>query len=401
MHSVVAIMNSNQLTKLVPHYSKPRTTHVLYSGLGGHSAVFFALLEGGFMPGALHTVLFVGVESPSPEYIRRCDELKVVWRYVNKVANKGHFKFLLALIRELVAHESDILFLHGLAAMPAVALLKFHRPGLKPFVLVRETQANQLKSQRDWISMLLAHLFADRIVHLTAEAATGAALRLRRFVRPAKVSIVPNGLDTDFFAPIEVCAADKGVIRIGMQSRLQPNKDHETLISAFALLCKHHPGRNFHLHIAGDGSTFQAIKQSILEHGLKKRVTMHGTLDRTVLRDFLNGLDFYVHCTHGETMSTSIMQALSCGLPTIASNVSGVANMVRPEVGLLYNPGDPIDLADKLVGLINDPVKTKELRQRARSYAVKHYDFNVMVRAYHTLMPGDITNAETPKESGG
>ncbi len=349
------------------------------------------------MPAALHAVLFAGVEPPPAEYLRRCDELQVAWRYVPKVADRGHLKFLLALRRQLAVNEPDILFMHGLAAMPAVALLKFLRPGRKPFVLVRETQANHLKSQRDWISLVLAHLLAERIVHLTVEAATGAALRLGRLIRPEKVSIVPNGLDTDFFAPIEACRADKGVIRIGMQSRLQPNKDHATLISAFALICQRHPGRHFHLHIAGDGSTFQAIKQLILVRGLEQSTTLHGMLDQNSLRGFLNGLDIYVHCTHGETMSTAIMQALSCGLPVIASNVAGVANMVRPEAGLLYNPGDPIDLADKLDDLVGNPVKAQEWRQRARSYAVKHYAIAATVRAYHALIPGNRTNAETPK----
>ena len=391
-------MNTNLLSDPVSISNKLCMTHVLYSGLGGHSAVLFSLLEGGFMADALHTVLFVGVESPPNEYTRRCDELKVAWRHVPKVANKGHLRFLLALHLQLAVNEPDIIFMHGLAAMPAVVLLKFFRPKSKPFVLVRETQANHLKSRRDWISLVLAHWFANRIVHLTNEAATGAALRLGRLIRPAKVSIVPNGLDTNFYTPIEASNVGQGVIHIGMQSRLQPNKDHATLISAFKLLCERHPSRCFHLHIAGDGSTFLAIKQLIVDCGFTKRTTLHGMLDQISLRDFLNGLNIYVHCTHGETMSTAIMQALSCGLPVIASDVPGVANMVQPEAGLLYNPGDLIDLAEKLNDLVCNPVKAQKLRQRARSYALKHYAISATVSAWQALIPGYKANVGLPKD---
>ena len=102
-----------------------------------------------------------------------------------------------------------------------------------------------------------------------------------------------------------------------MQSRLQPNKDHMPLIRAFAQICKCFPEKQFHLDIAGNGSTYIEILELIKQMGLSKFVTLYGTLVKFELLDFLNNLDIYVHCTHGETMSNSIMQALSCGLPEL------------------------------------------------------------------------------------
>ena len=341
------------------------------------------------MQAAHHHVLFVGVESPPSEYLRRCENIRAAWHYLPKEAGKGHLKFQLAIYRQIVANDPDLLFLHGLAAMPAVALLKIFSSDKKPFVLVRETQANNLKTRIDWISLFLAHRFVQRIVHLTDEAANGAAQRLRGFTRTANVTVVPNGLDTDFYTPTKSDSGGKGVVHIGMQSRLQPNKDHTTLISGFMQICQRHPAMHFHLHIAGDGSTCSAIKQMVHQSGLSGVTTMHGMLDQSRLRNFLNGLDIYVHCTHGETMSTAIMQALSCGLPVIASHVPGVANMVLPEAGLLYRPGDPIDLADKLDELLGNPDTLQAWRQRARSYAVKNYSIAATVCAYQALVPDD------------
>jgi len=105
---------------------------------------------------------------------------------------------------------------------------------------------------------------------------------------------------------------------------------------------------------------------------------------------FLNGLDIYVHCTHGETMSTAIMQALSCGLPVIASNVAGVSNMVQPDAGMLYRPGDPNDLVEKLDKLIANPGDMDKWRQRARNYAVKYYAITATVDAYEKLISSSM-----------
>src|SRR5690554_4949256 len=104
--------------------SKGLVAHVLYSGLGGHSAVLFSLLENGFMSAHQHEVLFVGVEVPPMEYSSRCEQLGVPWHYIPKEAGKGNLRFLLKLQRKLSSLSPDVLFLHGLSAMPAVALLK-------------------------------------------------------------------------------------------------------------------------------------------------------------------------------------------------------------------------------------------------------------------------------------
>jgi glycosyltransferase involved in cell wall biosynthesis len=348
--------------------------------------VLFALLEGGFMRDAEHGVMFVGVERPPADYLRRCEELKISSQYLPKEAGKGNFKFLFNLRQNIIKSDPDVLFLHGLSAMPAVALLKMLGHGRKPFLLVRETQANHLKSPRDWISLVLAHRFANSIVHLTDEAAQGAEQKLKRFSQPSKVAVIPNGLDTDFYAPGSGGKDQAAAINIGMQSRLQPNKDHGTLIAAFAQICQRNPNRRLHLHIAGDGTTYGAIKEMIQQQNLGKVTTLHGMLDQSQLRDFLQGLDIYVHSTHGETMSTAIMQAMSCGLPVIASNVAGVSNMVRPETGFLYEPGSSSDLSDKLDKLVQYATERELWGERARRYAVKHYGIAATVLAYQALI---------------
>jgi glycosyltransferase involved in cell wall biosynthesis len=369
--------------------NNPLILHVLYSGLGGHSAVLFSLLEAGFMSEAKHNILFVGIEEPTKDSLNRCKNLNIQWEYLPKNNVVTNLKFQVSIFRKLVLLRPNILFIHGLVAIPAIILMKFFKPLFKPFILVRETQANHLKTFKDWVLLIFANQIANIIVNLTNEAASDTIKKLSFLIVKKKINVIPNGLDTTFFTPRFNKTKNKDVIQIGMQSRLQPNKDHLTLIRAFAQICRCFPEKQLHLNIAGNGSTYIEITTLIKQMGLSKRITLYGTLSKFELLNFLNNLDIYVHCTHGETMSNSIMQALSCGLPVIASNVLGVNNMITEESGILYSPGDSDDLTNKILYLVENPDIVEKLKIRARVHAINNYSISSTKLIYENLLKID------------
>ena len=360
-----------------------RVVHVLYSGLGGHGAVMFGLLDSGFFEDAEHLVLLTGVEPPLPDYVARLDARGIAWRYVAKQPGRGYFTFYRTLRRAIFDNRPDLVFVHGLATVPSVV---WNRS--RAMVLVRDTENPQAKPLRDWGSLALAHNSVDGIVQLTEEAARMVAAKLRLLHRPGKVHIIGNGLDIDFFSPPapEVPQILAGpVVRLGMVARLQPNKDHLSLIDAFDRLCANRPSLDVRLEIAGDGTTRQALENEITRRSLQDRITLHGTLSAEGVRDLLRGLDIYVHASFGETMSNSIMQAMATGLPVIAGAVSGVTNMVLPEVGLLYASSDAAALESAIAGLLDNPEEARRLGVAARTKAVREYDARLTARAYEEL----------------
>ena len=139
------------------------------------------------------------------------------------------------------------------------------------------------------------------------------------------------------------------------------------------------------LEIAGDGTTRQSLEAEIARRGLQDRVILHGTLSAEGVRNLLRTLDIYVHATFGETMSNSIMQAMSVGLPVIASAVSGVTNMVTPSVGLLYPSRDVQLLQSAISGLLDDPEGARKLGADARAHALRNFDAKSPARAYEDL----------------
>lgn len=362
-----------------------RIVHVIYSGLGGHSAVMFSLLEAGFMAGAAHHVVLAGIEAPPRDYTDRLERLGIGWSHVGKQEGRAHLDFYRRLRRALFTPQTDVIYLHGVAAIPAVAMM-LGRRRKGPLVVLRETEPTQVKTRRVWAMLALAHICTDAVVHLTPEAAADAQAKLGPLHRPARVHIIANGLDTDFFSPATPARSPDGVLRIGMQSRLQPTKDHLTLIDAFAALRVARPKQRLALHIAGDGPTRAQIAARIAALGLDGAVTLHGMLGREGVRDFLRGLDIYVHSSFGETQSNAIMQAMSTGLPVVASDVPGISNMIRPGLGLLHASGDAGDLAARIGELIDAPDQAAGLGQAARAQAVRAYGAPASARAWEALI---------------
>lgn len=360
-----------------------KVVHILYAGLGGHGAVLFTLLEHKFLDLAEHVVVFVGVEEPRAEYLTRCNELNISWIYVPRSSTKSYARFVFTLLKTLLSLDPNMVFAHGLAATPSLVLLRFFS-WKRRFIVMRETQAHHLKSFREWIFLLIANSSFDRIVCLTKEAQIGSKAKLGFFHKEKKSVVIGNGLDTGYFSP-DVRRTGSAYVKIGMQSRLQANKDHRTLIDAFHILHSTNTALDMSLHIAGDGDTLPILKSYVAELGLGDRIIFYGMLGQEELRKFLSDLSIYAHCTHGETMSTAIMQALSMGLPVIASDVWGVSNMIKNGNGLLYRPGDAVDLANKLNQIIVDEDLANRLGVLARQQALNNYSNKKLVEKYNEV----------------
>ena len=91
---------------------------------------------------------------------------------------------------------------------------------------------------------------------------------------------------------------------------------------------------NINLLLAGDGPT-KKIKTNINNYGLNKIISFQGNLDQKSMKKWFNKLNLYIHVSRDETSSTSILQALSSGLPVLASNVGGNAGLRKNLIKLI------------------------------------------------------------------
>lgn len=363
--------------------------HVLYAGLGGHGNVFFSLVHADKKHEHEYLALFNGVENVREEYITGCEEYGIPWSYVLKKQGLD-FRYYQQLFHYIKQSKADIIFLHSSAyVLPArmCTFLATHKPRL----IVRETQANHLKTRAEWFWLSVALLMADQIVFLSKAYRSQIQKRLPWLINDAKIRVIPNGIDLGKYCYSR--RFGKGKILMGMQSRLVEIKDHRTLIAAFREVCDKNSGIECILLIAGDGGTRPSLENYANELGLKDNIVFTGMLNEKELLEFMQSLDIYIHASFGETMSTAIMQAMACGLPIVASDVNGINNMIREgETGFLVPVENQHALAEKLLMLAENEEIRLMLGKQARRFAEAHFSNTQMFIRYNSLFLGHNQN---------
>lgn len=356
--------------------------HILYSGLGGHGNVFFSIIKADENKDFQYEAIFAGVEGIREEYVTKSNFNKIQWNFFKK-DKKLDIVFNKKIVDTIKASTSSIIFLHGSRYVILARLASFLSKTKKK-IIVRETQANHLKTKSEWVFLWLAMFFADKIVFLTDKFNDEVKQKLGFFYRPGKISVINNGMDLSFFKPLPKLPSK--IIVMGMQSRIVPIKDHKTLLHAFSILQTEHPELLLQLKIAGDGESLPAIKVLATQLKLDQHVIFTGMLNEVNLVSFMQSLDIYIHASYGETMSTAVMQAMACKLPIIASNVAGINNMIENgKTGILVPLKDARALADGLFTIINNPIMADEMKQAAFNFANHTFSNKTMFNKYKAI----------------
>ena len=358
--------------------------HILYSGLGGHGNIFFSFVKAGVFNDFNNEALFNGIEEVKPEYVDLCNKVNIAWHFVPKKRGLD-LSYYRQLVKWTRKSDADIVFIHSSAYILPARLGSLLSKNRKQ-VIVRETQANHLKSKMEWFWLAVAMRRAKRVVFLSEAYRSEIKDKLRCFYRTKKIAVIPNGIDLDLYKPAK--KLDSQTFVFGMQSRLVPIKDHLTLLEAFSLLINSDAGSNrkYLLKIAGDGECRQMLSNRTEELGLGEVVEFTGMIAETELPEFLRSLDVYVHASLGETMSTAIMQAMACALPVIASDVSGINNMIEDgKSGILVPVKNAAALGDAMKSIVSDFEKRNVLSISARQYAETYFSNKRMLDAYQQL----------------
>lgn len=357
--------------------------HVLYAGLGGHGNVFFSMYDADIKHEYTYQALFFGVEDVTEEYKNKAYEKNIEWDFVKK--NKGIDVTSLKRLAYLINFsECDIIFLHSSMYLPA-ALLANRKSKLKKKIIIRETQANNLKTKSEWLSLAIAFLAKTKIVFLSTDYKEEVSKKLKWIYKEKKTVVIPNGIDLNNFCP--GLKLNKENFVIGMQSRLVAIKDHPTLLKAFALIKQDASlPKNIKLKFAGEGETKIRLKELAISLGIEKDVEFTGNLNEIELVQFLQGLNLYIHASFGETMSTAIMQAMACKLPVIASDVDGINNMIENgKTGILVPLKNENLLFDAMRYLIINFTIADELSKNAYEFSKKNYSNLIMFKNYKQI----------------
>lgn len=171
--------------------------------------------------------------------------------------------------------------------------------------------------------------------------------------------------------------------KIAYRKKLNLNKDDILLISAGDLInrknydiaikaiaeCKN---KNIKYFICGEGPKEEELKQLISNLNLQEQVYLLGY--RNDIKELMNSADIFLFTTLQEGLPRSMMEAMSTGLPCIASNIRGNVDLIENEKGgFLNNPNSPEDFAKSISILVNDKDLRRKMGEFNKEY-VKQFD---------------------------
>lgn len=208
----------------------------------------------------------------------------------------------------------------------------------------------------------LGRIVLANSAHVICVSQDVAAHAERLGIAKNRLTVIPNSVDLREFTPADSDRND-AIATLITVGRLLSNKGNQYLIRALGKLPR---TLEFRLKVVGEGPMESSLRRIAEEEGIVHHVEFTGKRDDVAT--LLRSADIFVRPSLTEGMSLSILEALASGLPVVASNTTGVRELISDgKEGLLVPPGDVPALARALGILIAD----SELRSRMAQAAIQ------------------------------
>lgn len=229
-----------------------------------------------------------------------------------------------------------------------------------------------------WLCEMIASLFCDRIVLVNRYY-----MRYFRWFR-SKTSTIYNGVDFSRFTsmPTPQHGPNSSGINILTIGRLDTPKDPITLLKAARIVVQQVP--NVHFTLVGNGELFKDCERFIRENGLESHVVLAGWQDDVF--PFYSTHDIFVLTSIYESFGLIFVEAGFHGLPSVATSVEGVPEVVKNgETGLLVPARDYEGVAREILRLAGDSQMRDDMGQKARKWVTSQFTIDRMVQSYLKL----------------
>lgn len=194
----------------------------------------------------------------------------------------------------------------------------------------------------------------------------------RSGVAADKIRLIRSGVDTALYRPRprsgklnQLFGIPADFLTVGMVAQFIPRKGHSDLVAAARSILKVIPNTRFLLF--GKGQLRAEIEQQVDAAGLRPAFIFPGF--REDLPDLLPEIDVVAHPAHAEGLGVALLQASACGVPVVAGRAGGIPEIVIDgESGFLVPPGQPAELAEKLVDLLVSAEKRQAMGDAGRCF---------------------------------
>ena len=212
----------------------------------------------------------------------------------------------------------------------------------------------------------------------------------------ARTVVVYNGVDVARFAPgdpppglRESLGIPTGARVVTIVASLKPLKRHDLFLRAVASMRSRHA---VHAVIVGDGPSRAGLERSARDLGIENSVTFTGVRDD--VRDILRATDVSVLCSDTEAFPVSILEALACGVPVVATDTGSVHEVLSDGVnGRVVPRGDASALAAAVGQLLSNPLQANEMGASGRARVADRFSLGAMVCGYEAVIARSMARA--------
>lgn len=235
-----------------------------------------------------------------------------------------------------------------------------------------------------WLHGLLKPVTARilrRAAHVVANSDGLRALAQRAFgAQP--ILVIANGVEAATFSPAPVPDARRPALRALCVARLIRRKGVDLLIDALAdPRCG-----EVVADVVGTGPEIEELRRACRERGVAARVEFLGHIDNAELPGVYRRADVFVLPSRSESCSMAMLEAMSCGLPVIATRIGGMPELVRHGTnGYLVPADDAGAIAEGLGALSASPALRHQMGAASREIVRAHHDWHRVADGYTRL----------------
>ena len=283
-------------------------------------------------------------------------------------------------LRKLImAHAPAVVHVHSRRGADLVGGRCARRAGV-PAVLTRRVD----NRESAWWARLKYRPY--RVV-AAISAAVETELVQHAGLDPTRVVRVASAVDTerhrpDFAARARLAVtlnSPPGSIVIGVVAQLIPRKGHALLLDCLQEVISRHP--EVQVLCFGRGPQERELRRRIAAHGLAEHVRLMGFRDDLAV--LMPGLDLLVHPARREGLGVAVLEAMSCGIPVVASDAGGIPDIVEHErSGLLFASGDSRELCAAILRMLDDEALRLRLARAGRERVKSRFSVQRMSRRY-------------------
>ena len=300
-----------------------------------------------------------------------------------------YFTYILQVARDLKREKCDIVHLHNFSQF--VPIIRAFNPKIKIV----------LHMHCEWLTQLDRTMIENRLKEVDLIIGCSEYITEKiRLVFPQfaeRCQTIYNGVDVDYFVSqnSHVSANKNGVKRLLFVGRVSPEQGLHVMLEAFQEVVKHYPQAQ--LEIVGSASISPIefivalsdnpkiselacfynktgyifhLQKQLLSYNIMDNVTFTGYIPHKHLINHYRQADMLVNTSFSEAFGMSLIEAMACQVPVVATRVGGMTEIVEEgKTGILVESGNAPELAKAILYILSDEDLMKRMRNAARERA--------------------------------